>query len=605
MNNSPLRANPQYKMQQDYICRRVLNAFIRENVRDIVSRGSIVCSADVMLPDMPISVNRWLVVWHLGDGSLWIPVQACTFMQDWQLGELALVWHTGSEHRVLTDLPAILALFWQNLDPDLAAGFIDYAQECLVSVEHGVLCQQEQERYFTELQMAGSAPPNPSNWSGLQLYYERLAAFLDHPLYPTARAKLGLTAEQLSRYSPEFQQPFQLRWLAVAKPLHIGTSAALSLQGLAPSFADVGLDEALGDEYSLLPLHPLFKQQDIDNLARNHRLQGKLLLAPKPYLQVNATLSVRTVAVCDKPGLHIKLPIHMRTLGGKNIRTIKPSTIVDGNTVQCLLALLASQDAQLSAHLLLTDESQGAHINNIPELAYIIRRYPDTLAHTTVVPVAGLLATTPQQQTVVMELALRFFKGQLHSFIDAYLNATLSLHLRLWMRYGIALESNQQNTMLVLSSQPPNLRLLLKDNDAPRIYASRLSKRAQNGAAFIKRIQDQRILVADELPLAQMFTTITLQLNIAALLEGLDSLGLISKRQLYSQLRGRIEALLTELEVQGEDTVLARRILLEEDTQYVKYLLTAASLISKKESGANDVNKFYGKSAPNFLKVRL
>jgi len=33
----------------------------------------------------------------------------------------------------------------------------------------------------------------------------------------------------------------------------------------------------------------------------------------------------------------------------------------------------------------------------------------------------------------------------------------------------------------------------------------------------------------------------------------------------------------------------------------VKYLLSAGSLLSKRVTGASDINKFYGDSGPNFM----
>ena len=68
--------------QQDYLCRRVVDALLREDVRDIVSKGHIVPAADAPLVDPPVQPSHWLAVDHLGDGCLWIPVQPCTFMQD-------------------------------------------------------------------------------------------------------------------------------------------------------------------------------------------------------------------------------------------------------------------------------------------------------------------------------------------------------------------------------------------------------------------------------------------------------------------------------------------------------------------------------------------
>jgi len=593
------------RSQQDYICRRVVDALLREDVRETLSRGRIVPAADAPWSDPPVRPGHWLAVEHLGDGCLWIPVRPCTFMQEWALYDLPLLWQSSSGYDRLDDISAILALFRQGLDQASAADFADYAQECLTAVEHGVLCAQERQRYFAEVQRSGQCAHLSPRWQERQLHYERLAAFLDHPLYPTARAKLGLSPDDLVLYAPEFQRPFQLRWVAATRAIHFGPEAATSLQELCPGFAEVGLDARLSDDHVLLPVHPLFTQQMLDALAETHSLQGKLMLAPKSHLEVLPTLSVRTLAVQGKPGLHIKLPMAIRTLGGKNIRTIKPGTIADGHAVQSLLSRIAAQDADIAGRLLLTDESMGAHINHLPELGYILRRYPAGLEQATVVPVAGLLAATPQGLLVAEELAQRFFAGRLEDFLDAYLEATLRIHLVLWLRYGIALESNQQNTMLVLGTEAPTLRLLLKDNDAPRIHGARLAARWPTLAAFADGLQDRRIVVDDELPLAQMFTTITLQLNVAVLIEGLAGIGHLTRRQLYGCVRDKIEALLTELARQGEDTALARRTLQEDDRQYVKYLLTAASLKPKAATGAADVNKFYGKSGPNFLKESL
>jgi siderophore synthetase component len=591
------------KLQQDYLCRRVTDALLREDVRDMVSRGRIVPAADLPLPDAPEQPSHWLAVDHLDDGRLWIPVRPSTFMQAWALHDLPLIWQSREGYSQLDDITAILALLRQGLDPASAAYFDDYVGECLTAVEHGILCRQEQQRYFAGVKQDGLKNINTS-WQERQLHYERLAAFLDHPLYPTARAKLGLSPDDLAAFAPEFQNPFQLRWLAVAKTIHFGATAEASLQGLCPSFEEVGLDNRLSGDYTLLPVHPLSAQQ-FDALAKAHGLQGQLLLAPKPCLEVLPTLSVRTVAVQARPGLHIKLPMAMRTLGGKNIRTIKPSTIADGHAVQSLLSRIAAQDADIAGRLLLTDENLGAHVNHLPELGYILRRYPAGLERSTVVPVAGLLATTPQGQLVAEELAQHFFADRLEDFLDAYLEATLRTHLVLWLRYGIALESNQQNSMLVLTNEEPPLRLLLKDNDAPRIHGARLAAHWPTLAPFVDALQDRRIVVDDELPLAQMFTTITLQLNVAVLIEGLANISHLSRKQLYGCVRCKIDELLMELAQCGENTDLARRILLEDDWQYVKYLLTAASLKPKAATGATDVNKFYGKTGPNFLKGNL
>ncbi len=591
--------------QADYIARRVVDALLRENVREIVSRGRLVGSG--LAPFSPPAGSGrpryWWVADHLGDGSLWIPVRRQGLLQEWSLDELPLIWQRDRRHQRLFEVADILACFRQGLDEESSALFADFEAECRVAIEHGVLCEAERQRYFAELRAAARTPADSLYWPERQLYYERLASFLDHPFYPTARAKLGFEAADLWAYGPEFQRPFRLRWLAVAKDLLQGTDHP-GTELWWPSFADVALASRLEEAYTLVPVHPFLWDRRLDHLLDEHELRPKIIAAPEAQVSVLPTLSVRTVAVREEPGTHLKLPLTIRTLGGKNIRTIKPSTIADGHTVQTLLGRIAEREPWLSGQLLLTDESLGAHVDHLPFLGYILRRYPAGLEHATLVPVAALGAATPDGRLVAEEVAERFFDGRLGDFLNAYWDLSLRLHLLLWLRFRIALESNQQNSILVLSREAPRLRLLLKDNDAPRIQGDALKRRWPEFGELIERLQDRRIVVDHELALAQMFLTITLQLNIAAPLEGLIATGRWKASDLSADARGKLEAILAELEKHGEDAHLARRVLLEGDRHYLKYLLTAASLQTKQATGASDVNKFYGKTAPNFLKGR-
>lgn len=363
----------------------------------------------------------------------------------------------------------------------------------------------------------------------------------------------------------------------------------------------MGLDASLGDSYCLIPMHPHVWDTALTQYLSDSDLANQALLAPKPAVRVTPTLSVRTLQVVDEPSIHLKVPLTIRTLGARNIRTVKPSTIYDGFTVQRLLTSVAADDPALAARYSLTDESTGGHVDDLNWLGMIVRRYPGELDGTTVVPVAVLSASGSDGRCVMEALASHFYDGDLKALLQDYLKLTLTVHLRLWLKYGIALESNQQNSMLVLDDAGP-LRLLMKDNDAPRLWPARLCARLGELRPVVDGLRDSRILVDAEEPLVQMFTTITLQLNIAVLLEELVARGLGSRRDWYTRLRDQVETTLQELEQEGVATNVARQCLLEDDYLYVKYLLRADSLESKTNTGATDINKFYGKSAPNFLR---
>lgn len=600
-----LLKKPIAEAQEDdrhYICLRVLDTLLREDVRQCVSRGEIIAREAMppMLLQQAIGHAIWLRIGHLAEECLWLPVASTHFMQRWRCAGLPLITQQGTRIRLLETVEEILAVFAQGAPEHDATLYAAFAQECAVAVEHKEIAEQERLRWFIVTIWNAEAA-----WHEQLLHFDRLGAFLDHPFYPTARAKLGFDAEALAAYSPEFQSPFKLRWVAVPKNLH--HPSLLEQAGwpeIWPRMADVGLPEALADSHALVPVHPFVWIHHLDGFLHQHGLRECVIRAPQSYLAVRPTLSVRTVVPEQAPQWHIKLPLTMRTLGAKNIRTIKPSTIHDGHAVQTVLGEVIDCEPLLRDQVLLTYEACGAHVQQQSFLGYILRRYPEEALQDSIpVPVAALLAETPEGRLVAERLAAHFYHGDLDAFLNDYLDLTLQLHLRLWLRYGIALESNQQNSVLVLSKHAPRLRLLLKDNDAARIHPGFLGEKRPDLAARVGELLDKRILVDAELPLAQMFTTITLQLNIAVLMEGLAPKMGRTPQALYADVRRRIEHILDSLEQEGERVAFAREVLLEAENLYAKYLLIAATLAEKSDIGALDVNKFYGLSAPNFLKV--
>jgi siderophore synthetase component len=579
-----------------YIFARVLDTLLREDVQQLTSRGRRVAAASVGVEEAQDGGDWWHLE-HLTAGELWIPVTASTFMQRWCYRPGPVIGRPagGSDYRVLADCDALLQWLSSGLEASELAHYRHFATECREAAAQRLSCQGAQQAYFRDCRdQAGE----PETWAERFLHYDRLASYLDHPYYPTARAKSGFGVADLQRYAPEFQPRFQLRWLAVPRALYRAAQAAEP--AWKPAFGQVGLCESLAADYRLVPVHPFLWDQGLTELLQGAGLDQQVIRAPGACLEVVPTLSVRSLMLVAQPDTHIKLPLTIRTLGSRNIRTVKPSTIGDGQRVQDLLGAIARQDDQLRQRLLLTDERQGAHVDGHSFLGYIQRLYPAEVSGGTLVSVAGLLAVTPAGCRVFEELSARFYQGDVLAFLRCYLELTFAVHVTLWLRYGIALESNQQNSMLLLDPAGGGMRLLLKDNDAPRIERAFLAARWPDLYRHVEGLQDQRIWSQDPLALGQMFTTITLQLNVAPLIEGLAELGHGDRRALYGLVVQALEDSLAALPT--EDAGELRRLLLEDDDLYAKYLLTAGTLQSKTHSGAADINKFYGKSAPNFLR---
>ena len=575
---------------QAFITRRIIDCCLREDIRGVVSQGRITHLPEELsqyLEHQPDA--RWLRITHLGTDELWLPVVRAYPLQDWiGTGDAWIRVSALDKTEVQRGYPLWLEHMSQGLDEESLELFAAYLKEADCATEHRTLCKQAFQRNAAALgDVIGL-----KHWSQRLLKIDQLASYLDHPFYPTARAKSGFDAVALQAYAPEFAPRFELNWLAIPKQALTLTSAQPPHW---PDFEEVGLPPTLQNTHSLLPVHPLTW-----GVLEQYGLPDGSFKAPRTAMQVEPTLSVRTVVCIDQPQWHIKLPLLVTTLGARNLRLIKPSTLYDGHWFQTTLLALTERDPALASRYLHVDEKHGGHADESRHLAYIVRRYPAGLGNTTLVPVAALASPLADGRLFLEQLVERFYAGSLQHWLDDYLDLLLQVHLRLWLQYGIALEANQQNAVLIFEQGQP-LRLLMKDNDAARLWPQRFASACPDLAKLPGDLQDERIRVDSSQPLAEMFCTITLQLNIVAIVQAIAAAGLASRSSLYGTLRQRLTACLGQLEAEGINCDDARRWLLDSRKLPVKYLLSAGSLFSKAHSGASDINKFYGYSAANFL----
>ncbi|MET1255524.1 IucA/IucC family protein [Aliikangiella maris] len=596
-----------------YITQRVIDAFLRENIGELISKGEII-NGQPLTPiwDAPLP-QHWLKATHLGNFSLYLPLQRSEFIQSWRIAHAQWLIKQDNKWQIGNHYSLWLNQLATHLTQEQRTYYADFEQECDCAVAHKDLAIQ----LFTEQQqqLKNINQPDLNGWQQMQLI-EQLAAHCDHPLYPTARAKSGLPNEAIIHYCPETMPQFILNWVAI--PQNLCTPSATIDEDFWPTFSQVGLSEDLGSDFILVPIHPQTLKTYLPETLKSWLHKDSVHFAPKPFLTVRPTLSVRTVCLVDRPSIHIKLPLPMRTLGSKNIRTIKPSTINDGYVFQQLLEHLVKTDQQFNQRYIHCHEQHGGCVDQRADLAWLIRHYPADVSSTSPVCVAAFLAETSQGETVIEQLAKRYYHNDLNALLNDYFTLILSVHMRLLLIYGIALESNQQNTLVLFRANAP-LQLLFRDNDAGRIDPQKLRQALPNSDQptnqFIEQFIDQRILVENESPLIQMFTTINLQLNIGCIIDGLASRGLISSQQTYVVVKQIIHQELAKIQQchtannanNTTDITTERYIeafksaILDAPFHYAKYLLSAASLMSKQQSQATDINKYYGLSAPNPL----
>ncbi|MEU8378794.1 IucA/IucC family protein [Streptosporangium sp. NPDC048865] len=484
-------------------------------------------------------------------------------------------------------LEEVLGALREISAPADAAGVESFVTECREALRALDLHDVHREEVLARLDAAFPPAPHPGlartpghegghaagNGHG-GMRYETLAAFVDHPVYPTARCRTGLSDADLTAYAPEFAPVFELRWAAVPRERLTGAE----VPG-APGFPGVGLPAELAETHTLFPVHPLTVPA-VEEVPW-------AVVAPLARLEVRPTLSMRTVEV--SPGTYLKLPLTTSTLGLRNRRSLKPDTLADGARAELLLRAMPDPE------VLLADEQTYGHAGH-EYLGWLLRRHPAG----EVVPVAALTAPLPGGGLVVEELAERWCGGDVAGLLGRYLRVLFRFHVRLFVRYGTALEAHQQNLSLLFGAEAVGggvagdsvVRLLVKDNDGLLTSPDRL----RDAGLAVPGFADARMFTDDPHALADVFVTITLHLAAAAV-----TFGALPPPTAFELVRG---TLAEALDAYGEDPMarLLRARTLDAARLVGKSMITAGTLVDKARTGARDVNKFYGTSGPNYLR---
>ncbi|MFE6055167.1 IucA/IucC family protein [Kitasatospora sp. NPDC056446] len=561
----------------DRLTLRVLSALLREDVLGLRTRGTVVDR-----PDGP-----WLTT---AGARLALPVEPEGFQCEYA-ARLPLLELDG---RRITGPDTVVAALAESAEAEDRPGWAAFAEECRQTLATMEL--HERSRAGVHDRLTDLYGADPADWTGLAaaLGHDTLAAYLDHPVYPTARGRSGLSDHQLLSYAPEFHPAFELRWLAVP-PGALTVHGERPLPSWWPTPAWLGLaDRCPGDGWTTLPVHPLTVGAPLEEALAATGLAGRAVLAERPYLTVVPTLSMRTVAVADDPACHLKLPLATATLGRLNRRTIKPGTLLDGAAGQRLVEAVLEREPRFADRILHADEQTWAHAGH-ELLAVLLRRSPAGLERASTIPLAALLAPAPGGRLVIDHLADRYHGGDVLACHDAVSELLLDWQATLF-GYGIALESHQQNTSLVFDRD--GLRLLYKDNDGPRVHGSRTAETLGELAPTADEFDDARIFGEDDRPLTDLFATITVHLCAGALAFGLADHGRAELHDVLALLRKRTAEAVERLGPVGEPL---RAALLEAERLPVKAMVTAGTLLSKQRSGAADINKHYT-SGPNYLR---
>ncbi|KQP07542.1 hypothetical protein ASF28_10360 [Methylobacterium sp. Leaf99] len=325
--------------------------------------------------------------------------------------------------------------------------------------------------------LAGSALAG-SVLAGSTLAFERLAAWRDRPFHPLGRARHGFSPDEAVAYGAEHGRLFPLDWYAVARG-RVAAAPGADPAGPAAALLEPGqrahLDaelgrRGLGATHVPLPVHPWQAVHILPGQFADELADGRFIPLTFQGPLAAATSSLRTLAFPARPGLHLKLPLDVQTLGVR--RTLPPQSLHNGLHGAGLLAAGRARDPWFARHVALADEAAFWHVtepdgdlyaNRPAQLGCAIRRLPTEgavpvpLATFAVAPLGGLPPVVRALGLGAADLPVLF-----SDLADLVVGTALG-----GACLGFVPELHGQNALVLMAGGVP-ARLLLRDHDTVR-----------------------------------------------------------------------------------------------------------------------------------------
>lgn len=317
-----------------------------------------------------------------------------------------------------------------------------------------------------------------------------------HPYHPCSKTKLGLNPQEVMAYSPEFRPQVLLTIAAIHKTrLHIEASQQDGdyTQWFAEQFpnlweqwlSDLTSNHINPEQYYPLPIHPWQAKHIIPSKFQPLLQTKQLYLSKHITLASQPTLSFRTV-VATEPALspHIKLPVAVQTTSA--IRTVSAASTENGPKISRILNQILSQENAIATCLAIMPEQFGLHVTNVDDdtkrhLSVIYRENPNALLNNDeiAITIAALFQHSPKDHFPLLfeflEVAGATQLKAAVSYFRHYASVVLKGYLALYLKYGIALEGHQQNTLAVFQQGQPT-RMIARDFGGMRVHAESLKQ---------------------------------------------------------------------------------------------------------------------------------
>lgn len=328
-------------------------------------------------------------------------------------------------------------------------------------------------------------------------YEEAESALTDgHRYHPCFKSRIGFTPKENLSYGPEFGNAIRPIWLAVHEELvvsrAIGTGCGQDLGLLAASIDESSRREFTAklasaverpQIYHWLPVHPWQWERIIEPGTLPQRKAGLIVFLGESDRYYLAQQSIRSLSdTSDRHAPSLKLSLSVRNTS--TARTLARHTVLNAPVISAWLEGVASSDRFLrEAGAIFLLERMGSAVT-LPRDADPLGRLAGALAAIWRDPVGIFLAEGEKAVPFSLlthvdhdgrpAIAGWFSRHDAEAWVSALLRTAMLPVVHLLLARGIAIESHQQNMILVHRDGWP-VRVALKDfHDGVRFIPSQL-----------------------------------------------------------------------------------------------------------------------------------
>lgn len=315
-----------------------------------------------------------------------------------------------------------------------------------------------------------------------------------HLMHPTPKSKIGLSIDDLVKYSPEAKRYFDLDLIAVRRKLAVyncnnGMSyddyMRIILKSDYEKLKEIFIkNNLLWEDYYIIPTHPWQYSHIVNN---NIKVLDNKILEDKDLFKIESNISVtgkaliafRSLFLKDREKF-IKLPMEIQITSSRR----HLSTRASHHAVYISKILnVIKENKGVSDNFEFEIEDASIHISKY--IGAIYRQSINNFTHdkSIVMPVAALYEKSPEnigktvfEDIVELYVKVNAFKNineAVISFFSKYVKLMTDDVIRLMTMYGIALEAHLQNSIIVLEDYYPK-KVIVRDGEAINVCLDRI-----------------------------------------------------------------------------------------------------------------------------------